>query len=97
MQSSLPPATDDRHVHDGREHVHDHGHGPHRHRGDSHRSHGHSHGLVDRTIVRSRDGVRTVAISLAGLAVAAVAQVVVFIATNSVALLADQYITLEMR
>jgi Co/Zn/Cd efflux system component len=97
MQSSVPPATDHRHVHDGHEHVHDHGHGPHRHRGDSHRSHGHSHGLVDRTIVRSRDGVRTVAISLAVLGIAAAAQVVVFIATNSVALLADQYITLEMR
>jgi len=39
--------------------------------------------------VRSRDGVRTVAISLAVLAVAAAAQAVVFVATNSVALLAD--------
>jgi cation diffusion facilitator family transporter len=51
--------------------------------------HGHSHGLVDRSIIRSRDGVRTVSISLAVLGAAAVAQVVVFVATNSVALLAD--------
>jgi cation diffusion facilitator family transporter len=87
MQSSLPLATDHRHVHSDDDHVHDHGDGPHRHDGAS--DHGHSHGLVDRSIVRSRDGVRTVAISLAILGVAAAAQVVVFAATNSVALLAD--------
>ena len=51
--------------------------------------HAHSHRLVDRSIVRSRGGVRTVAISLAVLGVAAGAQVVVFVATNSAALLAD--------
>jgi divalent metal cation (Fe/Co/Zn/Cd) transporter len=45
--------------------------------------------VVDRSIVRSRDGVRTVAISLAALGVAALAQAIVFFATNSVALLAD--------
>jgi cation diffusion facilitator family transporter len=44
---------------------------------------------VDASIVRSRDGVRTVALSLAILAVTALAQVVVFTATRSVALLAD--------
>jgi cation diffusion facilitator family transporter len=55
----------------------------------THSEHGHSHGLVDRSIVRSRDGVRTVAASLAVLGAAAVAQTVVFVATNSVALLAD--------
>jgi len=87
MQSTLPLATDHRHVHADDGHVHDHGHGPHRHHGES--GHGHSHGLVDRSIVRSRDGVRTVAISLGVLGVAAAAQVVVFVATNSVALLAD--------
>ncbi len=62
-------------------HVHDHddhGHG-----------HGHSHGLVDRSIVRSRDGVRTVSISLLVLTVAAVAQTIIFVSTGSVALLAD--------
>jgi cation diffusion facilitator family transporter len=51
--------------------------------------HGHSHGLVDRSIVRSRAGVRTVAISLAVLALTAGAQVVIFLLSNSVALLAD--------
>jgi cation diffusion facilitator family transporter len=91
MQSGLPLATDHRHVHPEDQHVHDHGHGPHRHHAESnaHDGHGHAHGLVDRSIVRSRDGVRTVAISLGVLGVAAAAQGVVFIATNSVALLAD--------
>jgi divalent metal cation (Fe/Co/Zn/Cd) transporter len=51
--------------------------------------HGHSHGLVDRSIVRSRDGVKTVAISLGILGVAAGAQLVVFLLSGSVALLAD--------
>jgi divalent metal cation (Fe/Co/Zn/Cd) transporter len=73
---------------------HDHGHGPHRHsvghsHGHSHAGHGHSHGLVDPSIVRSRDGVRTVAVSLVVLAVTAVAQVVIFTLSGSVALLAD--------
>jgi cation diffusion facilitator family transporter len=52
-------------------------------------AHGHSHGLVDRSITRSRAGVRAVAISLAVLLATAVAQAVVFVATGSVALLAD--------
>jgi cation diffusion facilitator family transporter len=51
--------------------------------------HGHSHGLVDRSIVESRDGVKTVSISLAVLTVAAVVQTVIFVGTGSVALLAD--------
>lgn len=51
--------------------------------------HGHSHGLVDESIKRSRDGIRTVAISLAVLGIAAVAQTIVFIASGSIALLAD--------
>jgi len=59
-------------------------------RDDVHRHHhGHSHGLVDRSIVRSRDGVRTVAISLVVLAATAIAQVLIFAASGSVALLAD--------
>jgi cation diffusion facilitator family transporter len=69
---------------------HDHSHAvrhPHNH--DHHGDHGHSHGLVDRSIVRSRDGVKTVSISLAVLTVAAGIQTVIFIATGSVALLAD--------
>ena len=51
--------------------------------------HGHSHGLVDRSIARSRAGLRAVSLSLLVLAVTAAAQAVVFVATNSVALLAD--------
>jgi cation diffusion facilitator family transporter len=71
-------------------HDHDHGGGPHRHPvGQTHGGHGHSHGLVDPSIVRSRDGVRTVAVSLVVLAVTAVAQVVIFTLSGSVALLAD--------
>jgi cation diffusion facilitator family transporter len=59
-------------------HAHDHAHG-----------HDHSHGLVDDSIKRSRAGVRAVAISLAILGLTTVVQAVVFIASGSVALLAD--------
>jgi cation diffusion facilitator family transporter len=51
--------------------------------------HGHSHGLVDRAIVRSHDGVRTVAVSLAVLTIAAGIQVAIYVLSGSVALLAD--------
>jgi cation diffusion facilitator family transporter len=51
--------------------------------------HGHSHGLVDRSITRSREGVRAVGVSLAVLAATALAQAAIFLATSSVALLAD--------
>ncbi|UGS36192.1 cation diffusion facilitator family transporter [Capillimicrobium parvum] len=54
-----------------------------------HRGHGHSHGLVPESIKRSRDGVRAVSLSLVVLLVTALLQVVVFVATSSVALLAD--------
>jgi Co/Zn/Cd efflux system component len=52
-------------------------------------AHHHSHGLIDDSIKRSREGVRTVAIALAILAVTAAAQALVFALTGSVALLAD--------
>jgi cation diffusion facilitator family transporter len=51
--------------------------------------HSHSHSLVDRTIVRSREGVRAVSLSLALLGAAALAQFVIFVLSDSVALLAD--------
>ena len=51
--------------------------------------HGHSHGLIDPSIVRSRAGVRAVSISLGVLLLTALVQIVVFVASNSVALLAD--------
>ncbi len=60
---------------------------PHHHDHDG--EHGHSHGLVHDSIKRSREGIRAVSLSLAVLGVAAVAQMVVFIASGSIALLAD--------
>ena len=51
--------------------------------------HGHSHGLIDRSIARSRAGLRAVSLSLLVLAATAAAQAAVFAATGSVALLAD--------
>ena len=69
------------HPHDEHDHDDDHDHG--------HDEHGHSHGLVDRSIVRSRAGVRTVALSLAVLGLTAGAQTAIFLLTGSVALLAD--------
>lgn len=51
--------------------------------------HGHTHGLVDPSIIRSRAGVRAVALSLGLLGVTALAQAVLYVLTGSVALLAD--------
>jgi cation diffusion facilitator family transporter len=66
------------HRHHGHEHDHDH---------DGHR---HAHGLVDRSILRSRAGIRAVAISLLVLGVAAGAQGAIFaLSSPSVSLLAD--------
>ena len=56
---------------------------------DHSHAHGHSHGLVDRSIVRSREGVKAVALSLAVLGLTALAQLAIFLLTSSVALLAD--------
>jgi cation diffusion facilitator family transporter len=66
---------------------HDDAHGEHQH--DHDHSHGHSHGLVDDSIKRSREGIRAVSLSFAVLGVAAIAQTVVFVASGSIALLAD--------
>ena len=52
-------------------------------------AHGHSHGLVDRSIIRSREGVKAVSLSLGILGVTALAQLAIFFVANSVALLAD--------
>jgi cation diffusion facilitator family transporter len=51
--------------------------------------HGHSHGLVDRSIIRSKAGVRAVLISLGLLGLTAAVQAVIFVLSGSVALLAD--------
>jgi cation diffusion facilitator family transporter len=65
-------------THEGHQHHHDHPH-----------EHGHSHGLVDDSIKRSREGIRAVSLSLAVLGIAAIAQTAVFVASGSIALLAD--------
>jgi cation diffusion facilitator family transporter len=64
--------------------------GPHHH--DDERPHDdrdHSHGLVDPSIKRSRDGLKAVGMSLAVLSLAALAQTAIFLASGSIALLAD--------
>jgi divalent metal cation (Fe/Co/Zn/Cd) transporter len=60
---------------------HHHGLGP--------REHDHSHGLVDRSIVRSREGIKAVSLSFGVLGIAAGLQVAIFVFSGSVALLAD--------
>jgi cation diffusion facilitator family transporter len=72
--TSVHHAHDAQDAHDGAHHHHDHGH---------------SHGLVDESIKRSREGVRAVTLALLVLGLTAAAQVVVYIASGSVALLAD--------
>jgi cation diffusion facilitator family transporter len=51
--------------------------------------HGHSHGLVDASIRRSREGLVAVGWALFVLVLTALAQTAVFVASGSVALLAD--------
>lgn len=52
-------------------------------------THSHTHGQVDETILRSREGVQVVSVSLIVLMITALAQAGVFFGTHSVALLAD--------
>jgi cation diffusion facilitator family transporter len=88
------------HIHGALRHAHPH-RGPHEHVGrprqenssgddgaDPHR-HPHSHSLLDESIKRSRDGVRTVTLALVILGATAAAQAFVFVLTGSLALLAD--------
>jgi cation diffusion facilitator family transporter len=49
----------------------------------------HSHGLVDDSVKRSREGMRAVSLALGVLGLTAVVQAAVFVASGSVALLAD--------
>jgi len=60
---------------------HDHHH--------AHGEHGHSHGLVAASIKRSRAGLRAVLASLLILGLTAALQLVVFVLSDSIALLAD--------
>ena len=77
--------------------MHEHPHsGPHTHPdlGHAHhhwarQGHGHSHGLLDESIKRSRKGLRAVGFSLAVLGATALAQTAIFVASGSIALLAD--------
>jgi cation diffusion facilitator family transporter len=62
-------------------HAHAHGHDA--------QDHAHTHGLVDDSIRRSRAGVRAVTLSLGILGMTAVAQLLVFTTSGSIALLAD--------
>ncbi len=78
MADASPPI---RSTHD---HAGDRGHS-HAHGGD----HGHSHGLVAASIKRSRAGLRAVLASLLILGLTAALQLVVFVLSGSVALLAD--------
>lgn len=57
--------------------------------GHGHEGHGHSHGLVARSILSSREGLKAVGWSLLVLLVTAAAQLAVFVVTDSIALLAD--------
>jgi cation diffusion facilitator family transporter len=68
--------------------AHPHQHSPD-HDGRGHDEHGHSHGLVDRSILRSRKGIKAVSMSLGVLALTALAQAAIFLLSGSVALLAD--------
>ena len=61
----------------------------HTHELHDHEDLGHSHGLVDRSIIRSRAGIRAVSWSLSLLTLTALAQAFIYTRTLSVALLAD--------
>lgn len=75
------------HNHHGH-HSHDHEH--HHHHEHSHDgSHGHTHGLVDETIVRSKEGVKAVSLSFTVLFFAALLQLIIFTMSGSIALLTD--------
>ncbi|MHB1086568.1 MAG: cation diffusion facilitator family transporter [Minisyncoccota bacterium] len=59
------------------------------HHHDHVEEHGHTHGLVDPSIIRSKEGVKAISISLLVLFLTAAIQVGIYTYSNSVALLAD--------
>ncbi|WP_406857595.1 cation diffusion facilitator family transporter [Alsobacter sp. KACC 23698] len=71
----------------GHDHDHGHGHGHGQHHG--HDDHGHTHGVIDPTIATTSQGIWAIKWSFAILAVTAFLQVLVVVASGSVALLAD--------
>jgi len=76
VSRSLLPNPQNEHHDNDHEHLSDH-------------AHGHSHGLVDRSILRSREGIKAVLRSLGVLGLTALLQGAIFLASGSVALLAD--------
>ncbi len=65
-------------------------HPPAKHHGHGHSDeNGHSHGLIDRSIIRSREGLKAVGLSLGVLLATSILQGAILIVTGSVALLAD--------
>jgi divalent metal cation (Fe/Co/Zn/Cd) transporter len=75
-------ADEDHHDHHDHDQADDHARG-------QHQAHGHSHGLVHESIKRSREGLRAVGVALLVLGATAIVQLLVFVASGSVALLAD--------
>jgi cation diffusion facilitator family transporter len=73
MSHTATCALDPHHTHEFEKNDHDHSHGP----------------FVDRSIIRSRAGIKAVSLSLAVLTVTAAAQTAIYVVVLSVALLAD--------
>jgi cation diffusion facilitator family transporter len=75
MSHTATCALDPHHTHEAEEHDHDddHSHGP----------------FVDRSVIRSRAGIKAVSLSLAVLTITAAAQAAIYVLVLSVALLAD--------
>src|SRR5712691_5206707 len=81
MTHTATCALDPLHSHEDEEHKHGDDHGEDR---------GHSHGpFVDRSVIRSRAGIKAVSLSLVVLTVTAAAQTAIYVLVLSVALLAD--------
>ena len=66
-----------------------HSHDDHEHGHSTKHGHGHSHGMVDPSIVRSKEGVKAVSLAFLVLFLTALIQLAVFSVGNSVALLSD--------
>lgn len=56
---------------------------------DRHHAESHTHGPIDPSVLRSRFGIRAVLLSLGVLGLTAILQAVIFVITDSVALLSD--------
>jgi cation diffusion facilitator family transporter len=76
------------HQHAAQDHDHEHDHG-HEVGTAGHGAHGHTHGALDPSLLSNERGIRAIKISFLGLAVTALAQIVVALLSGSVALLAD--------